>query len=50
MQNMAAGLVLTPVGGLRTPNAIMLNLQLFGVFVFLVLSGSILAYMIWFIF
>ncbi|MEN3286021.1 MAG: hypothetical protein V7634_321, partial [Bradyrhizobium sp.] len=49
IQNLAAGVVLTPVAlALSNTHAIVWNVQLLGVFLFLVLGGSILAYMIWF--
>jgi drug/metabolite transporter (DMT)-like permease len=49
IQNLAAGVVLTPVAlTLSNTHAIVWNVQLLGVFLFLVLGGSILAYMIWF--
>jgi drug/metabolite transporter (DMT)-like permease len=49
IQNLAAGVVLTPVAlALSNTHAIVWNVQLLGVFLFLVLGGSILGYMIWF--
>jgi drug/metabolite transporter (DMT)-like permease len=49
IQNLAAGVVLTPVAlTLSNTHAIVWNVQLLGVFLFLVLGGSILGYMIWF--
>jgi drug/metabolite transporter (DMT)-like permease len=49
IQNLAAGVVLAPVAfAVSNTDAIVWNVQLLSVFVFLVLAGSILAYMIWF--
>ena len=49
IQNMAAGLVLIPVAlTFADVNAIVPNMQLLGAFAFLVLGGSMLAYMLWF--
>jgi drug/metabolite transporter (DMT)-like permease len=49
IQNLAAGVVLAPVAlAVSNTDAIVWNVQLLGVFVFLVFAGSILAYMIWF--
>jgi drug/metabolite transporter (DMT)-like permease len=49
IQNMAAGLVLIPVAlTFADVNAIVPNMQLAGAFAFLVLGGSVLAYMLWF--
>jgi drug/metabolite transporter (DMT)-like permease len=49
IQNLAAGVVLAPVAlAASNTDAIVWNVQLTGVFVFLVFGGSILAYMIWF--
>jgi drug/metabolite transporter (DMT)-like permease len=49
IQNLAAGVALAPVAlAVSNVDAIVWNVQLLGVFVFLVFGGSILAYMIWF--
>ena len=49
IQNMAAGLVLIPVAlTFADVNAIVPNMQLLGAFAFLVLGGSVLAYVLWF--
>src|SRR5277367_1790114 len=49
VQNLAAGIVLTPVAfTLANVSDIVPNLQLLGAFAFLTLGGSVLAYVIWF--
>jgi drug/metabolite transporter (DMT)-like permease len=49
IQNLAAGLVLEPFAvTLADPGAIVPSARLFGAFAFLVLGGSILAYLLWF--
>ncbi|BAM86733.1 putative permeases of the drug/metabolite transporter (DMT) superfamily [Bradyrhizobium oligotrophicum S58] len=49
IQNLSAGLVLWPFAlSLSSTDAIVLNPQLIGAFAFLVLGGSILAYVLWF--
>jgi len=49
IQNMAAGLVLIPVAlTFADVGAIVPNMQLLGAFAFLVLGGSVLAYVLWF--
>ena len=49
IQNMAAGLVLIPVAlTFADVNAVVPNMQLLGAFAFLVLGGSVLAYVLWF--
>ncbi|WP_315783076.1 MULTISPECIES: DMT family transporter [unclassified Bradyrhizobium] len=49
IQNLSAGLVLWPVAlGVSSTTAIVPNAQLIGAFAFLVLGGSILAYVLWF--
>jgi drug/metabolite transporter (DMT)-like permease len=49
IQNLSAGVVLAPVAlAVSSTDAIVWNVQLLGVFVFLVFAASILAYMIWF--
>jgi drug/metabolite transporter (DMT)-like permease len=49
IQNLSAGIVLWPFAfAFSDTNAIVPNMQLFGAFAFLVLGGSILAYVLWF--
>lgn len=49
IQNLSAGVVLWPVAlSLSHVDAVVPNAQLFGAFAFLVLGGSILAYVLWF--
>ncbi|CCE02748.1 DMT family transporter [Bradyrhizobium sp. STM 3809] len=49
IQNLSAGLVLWPVAlGISSVHDIVPNAQLIGAFAFLVLGGSILAYVLWF--
>jgi drug/metabolite transporter (DMT)-like permease len=49
IQNLSAGLALTPVAlAVSDWNAITWNAQLAGAFTFLVLGGSVLAYVLWF--
>jgi drug/metabolite transporter (DMT)-like permease len=49
IQNLSAGIVLWPFALVfADPHAVVLNAQLLGVFAFLVLGGSILAYVLWF--
>jgi drug/metabolite transporter (DMT)-like permease len=49
IQNLAAGIVLAPIAlTFADVHAIVLNEKLLGAFLFLVLGGSILAYLLWF--